>query len=100
MDPGGAPVSKAVCFLGLSVWDLFMTGNCSRTWFVTTSCRYSNFSLTAASSLKIDHLIPRIEKSKEIEVGEGPVCSAASPQTDFEVRGGSCSGLFNHSPKS
>lgn len=68
MDWGGVLFSKAAFVLGLSVWGLLMTGNCGRTWFVTTSCRYSNSSLTP---LKIDPLHPWEEKSKKIKVGEG-----------------------------
>ena len=97
MDWGGVLFSKAAFFLGLSVWGLFMTGNCSRTWFVTTSCRYSNPSL---APLKIDPLHPWEEKSKKIKVGGGPVRSAAGPQTDFKVQRCSSWGLLNRPPKS
>lgn len=72
-------VSEAPFFLGLSVRGLFMTGNCSRTWLVTTSCRYGNSSLTP---LKIDPLHPwdRKKKSKKIKVGEGLFAQLQAPR--------------------
>ena len=55
-------VSEAPFFLGLSVWGLFMAGNCSRTWLVTTSRYYGNSSLTP---LKIDPLHPWDRKKNQ-----------------------------------
>lgn len=91
-------VSEAPFFLGLSVRGLFMTGNCSRTWLVTASCRYGNSSLTP---LKIDPLHPWDRKIKENQSRGGPVCSAAGPHTDFEVQSHAALGVsFNCPPKS
>lgn len=91
-------VSEAPFFLGLSVWGLFMAGNCSRTWLVTTSRCYGNSSLTP---LKIDPLHPWDRKKiKENRSRGGPVCSAAGPQMDFEVQRCSSWGPFNCPPKS